>query len=128
MVGRFTPRPLHRRGVRCTRWRFRLLVQAACQDLPGFVRRRLHNVAVTVEDVPTADIAAGGAPLGYYQGTPIGYRGPSYTMAMPDKITVYRQPLLAVCSSQAELREEVRLTVLHEIGHFFGISDEELPF
>jgi predicted Zn-dependent protease with MMP-like domain len=49
-------------------------------------------------------------------------------MVLPDKISIYRLPLLRACQSQRELREEVRLTVLHEIGHHFGISDEELPF
>ena len=49
-------------------------------------------------------------------------------MVLPDKITLYRLPLLAACHSQQELRDEVELTVLHEVGHYFGIEDSELPF
>ena len=64
----------------------------------------------------------------WVEGTPIGLRGTDYSLALPDKITVYRRPLLAACHTQRELRDEVRLTVLHEIGHYFGIDDAELPF
>ena len=46
---------------------------------------------------------------------------------LPDRITIYRQPILAQCRSEAEVREEIRLTVLHEIGHYFGLADDELP-
>ena len=88
----------------------------------------LVGVAVTVEDTPSRIIRLEGGALGLYEGTPIGQRGTDYTMALPDKITVYRRPLLAACNTQRELRDEIRLTVLHEIGHYFGIEDAELPF
>ena len=104
------------------------MVESAWRDLPPTVHRRLRNIAITVEDYPSFDDAGGEGPLGLYQGTPIGERGTGYTMVLPDKITVYRLPLLAVCDTQRELRHEVRLTVLHEIGHYFGMGDDELPF
>ncbi len=121
-------RPSRRRGVRCTRWRFRRMVRLACDGLPRRFQHLLRNVAVTVEEQPSRMIRLEGGALGLYEGTPIGLRGTDYTMALPDKITVYRRPLLAACHTQRELRDEVRLTVLHEIGHYFGIDDSELPF
>ena len=85
-------------------------------------------MVVTVDDFPSRTIRLEGGALGLYEGTPIGLRGTDYSLALPDKITVYRRPLLAACHTQRELRDEVRLTVLHEIGHYFGIDDAELPF
>jgi predicted Zn-dependent protease with MMP-like domain len=117
-----------RRGVQCSPWRFNQLVEQACASLPPRFHVLLQNVAITVEDRPSDVIEAEGGALGLYEGTPLGDRGTSYTIAMPDKITIYRAPLMAACSSFAELREEIRLTVLHEIGHYFGMSDDELPF
>ena len=128
MRGRWASRPVRRPGVRCTRWRFRRLVRDACDRLPPRFQRLLLNVAVTVEDAPTTPSVAEGDPLGLYEGTPLGQRGTGYTMALPDKITVYRVPLLASCHSQRELRAEIELTVLHEIGHHFGMEDAEIPF
>ncbi len=117
-----------RRGVQCSPWRFNQLVAQACASLPPRFQSLLQNVAITVEERPSADVEADGGALGLYEGTPLGERGTSYTLAMPDKITIYRAPLMATCGSYAELREEIRLTLLHEIGHHFGLSDEELPF
>lgn len=128
MQGPFRIRPARRRGVRCSRWRFRRLVQRACEQLPARFQRMLSNVAVTVEDLPPRDLLSDGGALGVYQGTPVGERGTGYTMVLPDRITIYRVPLLASCHTQRELRDEVQLTILHEIGHFFGIGDDELPF
>ena len=125
----YRPRPTRRRGVRCSRWRFYHLVQRACRELPPRIQRQLVNVAVTVEDVPSSELLMpGDDPLGLYQGTPIQERGTGYTMVLPDKITVYRLPLLSTCHTQRELRDEVRLTVLHEVGHYFGLDDDEIPF
>lgn len=128
MHGGFQRRPYRPGGVRCTRWRFRQMVLGACDELPPRFQRLLRNVAVTVEDHPSEEVRREGGALGLYQGTPVGERGTGYTMVLPDKITIYRTPLLAACHSQQELRDEVRLTVLHEIGHYFGIDDSELPF
>jgi predicted Zn-dependent protease with MMP-like domain len=96
--------------------------------MPPRFQTLLRNVAVMVEDVPNRTIRLEGGALGLYEGTPIGLRGTDYTMALPDKITIYRRPLLAACNTQRELRDEVRLTVLHEVGHYFGIEDADLPF
>jgi len=104
------------------------MVRLACDALPRRFQTLLTNVAVTVEETPSRIVRLQGGALGLYEGTPIGQRGTDYTMALPDKITVYRRPLLAACNTQRELRDEIRLTVLHEIGHYFGIEDADLPF
>jgi len=104
------------------------MVEHACEELPVGVRHLLRNVAVTVEDLPPPDFHVAAGALGLYQGTPIGQRGESYTMTLPDKITVYRLPLLAACQSRRELEEEIRLTILHEVGHYFGLGEDDIPF
>jgi predicted Zn-dependent protease with MMP-like domain len=103
--------------------------------LPEQFRARLSNVAVVVDEWPPDDADdAGGGPdgdepelLGLYQGVPYGDRATDYHLALPDRITIYRRPILAQSRTEAEAREEVRLTVLHEIGHYFGLGDDELP-
>lgn len=128
MVGKVRPRPSRRRGIRCSPWRFQQLVTHAYARLPHPVQEALSNVAVTIEDRPPRDVRATGGALGFYQGTPLGERGTGYNLALPDKVTVYRVPLLEACHSMAELREEITLTLLHEIGHHFGLDDDQLPF
>lgn len=89
----------------------------------------MSNVAVVVEDRPPDEVRAGGGALGLYQGTPLGGRGnESYSMVLPDRVSIYRLPLLRACHTEADLREEITLTLLHEIGHHFGLDEHELPF
>lgn len=128
------------RGVR-HRWKtdrrcFQRLVIEAVHSLPDEFRARVENVAVVVAEWPDDDEAEAsiesGAPedsdlLGLYQGVPYGERTQGYNMTLPDRITIYRQPILASVRTEAEAREEIRLTVLHEIGHYFGLGDDELP-
>jgi predicted Zn-dependent protease with MMP-like domain len=102
---------------------FGQLVRDALDELPEDIRGLMTNVAVTVEDIPPP----GENLLGLYQGVPWGKRGPYYTGALPDKITIYRLPLERVAGGDPErLRAAVRRTVFHEIAHHFGISDERL--
>ena len=102
---------------------FERLVGDALDDLPDDLGRLMTNVAVTVEDEPPP-----GQPLlGLYQGVPWGKRGPYYSGALPDKITIYRVPLERISGGDPErLRALVRRTVFHEIAHHFGISDARL--
>ncbi len=102
---------------------FAALVREALDELPDEIRDLMSNVAVTVEDDPPP----GERLLGLYQGIPWGERGPYYAGVLPDKITIYRRPLERAAGGDAKrLRREVRRTVLHEIAHHFGISDERL--
>jgi predicted Zn-dependent protease with MMP-like domain len=98
-------------------------IEAAIESLPRELRERMANVDIVVEDEPPP-----GEPLlGLYQGIPLTRRTSGYAGALPDKITIYRGPLLRLYGHEPErLRREVRRVVLHEIAHHFGISDERL--
>lgn len=123
------------RGVpqryRTDRRTFDRIVREVLRTLPPEFQERISNLAVVVEEWPPADgdedDGHGADLLGLYQGIPYGERESGYNMVLPDRITIYRQTILAACRSEAEAREEIRLTVLHEIGHYFGLGDDELP-
>ena len=102
---------------------FEEYVQDALDALPAELREQMSNVKLVVEDEPP-----GGRPLlGLYEGVPLTRRPSSYAGALPDKITIYRGPLVRLYGSDEErLRREVKRVVLHEIAHHFGISDERL--
>jgi predicted Zn-dependent protease with MMP-like domain len=106
-----------------TREEFEGLVADALDGIPAELTAAMSNVAVLVEDDPPA-----GDPflLGLYVGTPLTERGSWYAGVLPDHITIYRRPILAVCRSPQEVVEQVRITVVHEIAHHFGIDDERL--
>ncbi len=106
------------------RARFEELVAEAIDELPPWVQERLENVQVIVEDHPPRD-----APdlLGLYEGIPLTERGNEYTWALPDRITLYRSTIeLEAGRDPSAVREVVADTVIHEVAHFFGISDERL--
>lgn len=106
-----------------SRRRFERLVVEALDGLPAWVRERLENVDVLVEDTPPADEPG---LLGLYEGVPLTERA-EYTWALPDRITLFRSTIEAEAGSDENaLRRVVRETVVHEFGHFFGISDERL--
>lgn len=114
------------------RGRFLRLVGRALAGLPSPYRDWLENVDVVVERRPTrraleyAGLAPDESLFGLYEGVPLTERTSDYGMVLPDKITIYQEPLERAFSSRAELAKEVRWTVLHELAHHFGISDEEL--
>ena len=98
-------------------------VTGAVESLPRDLREAMSNVAILVEDEPPP----GSRLLGLYQGVPLTERTTSYGGVLPDKITIYRRPLERLAGADpARLRREIRRTVLHEIAHHFGISDERL--
>lgn len=124
------PRDLaaRRRG----RHRFERIVERALRRLPREISERMVNVDVLVSDWPTREqLAATGIPedetiLGLYEGIPLTQRGTHYGMVLPDRITLFRRPLEERCHSEYDLVNEVRRTVIHEVAHHFGISDERL--
>jgi predicted Zn-dependent protease with MMP-like domain len=103
--------------------RFEQYAQDAVDSLPSDLRGNMSNVEIVVEDEPPP-----GQPLlGLYQGVPLTARSSHYGGALPDKITLYRGPLIRLYGHDSDLlRTEVRRVVLHEIAHHFGISDERL--
>jgi predicted Zn-dependent protease with MMP-like domain len=106
-----------------TREEFEGLVADALDGIPAELTAAMSNVAVLVEDDPPADDPF---LLGLYVGTPLTERGSWYAGVLPDRITIYRRPILAVCRSPQEVVEQVRITVVHEVAHHFGIDDERL--
>ena len=105
------------------------LVRRAYRRLPPAVLDALDNVDVTVEEWPGPNeqdlLEEGGTLFGLYHGVPLTDReggGP----ALPDRITLYRQPLLQSCASRAELAREIRITLWHEVGHYLGLDEDDL--
>ena len=107
--------------IHVDRGRFELLVGDALDSLPAELGVLMENVAVVVEDAhPTEDL------LGLYEGVPLTERDDYGGLAMPDKITLYREPLCEICNDQEELVEEIAVTMVHEVAHHFGIDDDTL--
>lgn len=106
-----------------SRERFEELVAAALDTIPPELSRLVDNVAVFVED----DSPAGRPPLlGLYEGTPLTSRDTSYAGALPDRITLYRRPIVRGCATESDVIRQVRITVAHEVAHHFGIDDDRL--
>jgi predicted Zn-dependent protease with MMP-like domain len=101
--------------------RFEELVADALDEIPEALGRLMDNVWVTVEDLPEEP-----GLLGLYSGIPLTEREAYGGMAMPDRITLYRIPICAMCRSEDDVVEVVRDTVIHEVAHHFGIDDERL--
>jgi predicted Zn-dependent protease with MMP-like domain len=106
------------------RARFARLVSRALADLPPELRDRMRNIEIVIEDEPDAAAEREGL-LGLYQGVPLTERA-SADPYLPDRICIYRKPIETMTSSPARQRRLVRDTVVHEIAHHFGISDERL--
>lgn len=103
--------------------RFEQLVAAAIDVIPPDLSRHMENVAIVIEDLPPDDHPG---VLGLYEGIPLTARGSWYVATMPDRIRIFRLPILRMCTSQAHVVREVYITVVHEIGHHFGIDDDRL--
>jgi predicted Zn-dependent protease with MMP-like domain len=105
------------------RARFEDLVAQALDEIPAELAGLVDNVVVLVED----DVEPGSPPLlGLYHGVPLTERGHYYAGAMPDRITIYRLPILGICRTEDDVVREVHVTVVHEIAHHFGIDDDRL--
>ena len=102
---------------------FEALVDRALDDIPDEITALVHNVALLVEDEPPE-----GEPdlLGLYDGIALTDRWGDPMMELPDRIFIFRNPLLDFCDTEEQLVDEVRITVVHEIAHHFGIDDERL--
>lgn len=101
---------------------FEDLVARGLDAIPEGLARLMDNVAIFVEDQKP------GRPwlLGLYEGIPLTKRGTGYAGALPDRITIYRIPIIRNCRSNADVVRQVQVTVIHEVAHHFGISDERL--
>lgn len=101
--------------------RFEPLVADALDRVPEGFAMAVDNVAFLV-----ADHAEGRSLLGLYEGIPLTKRGNHYGGAMPDRITLFRETICAACASEEEVRELVYTTIVHELGHYFGMTDGAL--
>jgi predicted Zn-dependent protease with MMP-like domain len=109
--------------VRMGRARFEELVGDALDAVPGQLMDLLDNVVILVEDDAPADDPD---LLGVYEGHALTERGWDYGGVLPDRIVIYRRPILSICDTEADVVDEVRVTVVHEIAHHFGIDDARL--
>ena len=107
-----------------SRRRFEQLAAEAIDGLPAWVLERLDNVEVVVEDEPPP----GQSLLGLYEGVPLTRRGEHYTWALPDRITLFQRPIedAARTGGERSLKRVIADTVIHEVAHFFGITDDRL--
>jgi predicted Zn-dependent protease with MMP-like domain len=116
---------------RMTREDFNNVVGEALDSLPAEFRRRIRNVAVLVEDLPPDQPAPKrGQPrvlrLGLFHGVPMTKKSVFGLPGGPDYVVLYQKNIEAVCSSEAEVRHQIRQTVIHEMGHYFGMTEEQL--
>jgi predicted Zn-dependent protease with MMP-like domain len=105
-----------------TRARFEELVSEALDQVPAQFAEAMDNVVVLVEE----DNEESPGILGLYHGIALTERTSDYGGVLPDRISIYRRPILGMCGSEPEVVEEVLITVMHELGHHFGINDERL--
>jgi predicted Zn-dependent protease with MMP-like domain len=117
--------------VEVSRGEFERMVGDALDEIPDALASQLENVAVVVEDWPSreqlARLGPGHTLLGLYEGVPLTVRGPlSYSGVAPDRITIFQGPLSRRARDVDELAAQVRVTVLHEVGHYFGMDDVRL--
>ena len=114
------------------RERFEQLVNEAVNSLPDEFLEHMDNIDILVADTPTSAQARRGKTgrnntlLGLYEGVPQTYRTSGYNMVLPDKITIFQQPIESISQSDDDIRKNVQHVVLHEIAHHFGISDKRL--
>jgi predicted Zn-dependent protease with MMP-like domain len=113
---------------------FESLVEKALDGLPEEFADLLENVAVMVEEEPDPEDleALGMEPdeelFGLYQGIPLDERNTFYQGAMPDRVFIYRGPILRHCETRRQVIREIRDTVVHELGHHFGLDEEDMPY
>ena len=115
-----------------TREAFEALVEEALREIPKRFRAAMHNVAVVVEDEPPQDvldeleIPAEDTLFGLYQGTPLTERSWGHGNNLPDRISIYQGPIEEACEDEDEIRDTIAETVIHEFGHYFGMSEEQI--
>ena len=112
--------------------RFTALVEDALRAIPRRFQEAMKNVAVVVEDEPSQellddlDMEPDDTLFGLYHGTPLTQRDSNYGNTLPDRISIYQLPIEDACEDEEDIRQCVAETVIHEFGHYFGLSEEEI--
>ncbi len=109
-----------------TRSEFEQTVQDVLEEIPDMFRYALENVVILVEEEPDAP-ENDGELLGLYEGTPLPDRGVGH-VGLPDRIRIFRGPILRVCRNDKQVAHEIRDTLIHELGHHMGLDDHEMPY
>ena len=118
--------------MRISRKQFEDTVEKAIEKIPEIFRAQLNNMTITVEDLPSQellremDIPAYETLFGVFTGVPLPERSVTEPPIYPDVIIIFREPLMAACQSFKELEEEIGITVVHELAHYLGLSEERL--
>ena len=112
--------------------RFEQLVERAYQKIPDKFKERIENVVIKVEDYPTREdleklkIRNEGLLLGLYRGTPLNQRSVWQGIRLPDEIVLYQKDIERVCRNDGEIENRINEVLQHELGHYFGLSDDEI--
>jgi predicted Zn-dependent protease with MMP-like domain len=115
-----------------TRREFERLVAEAVMLIPGRFRREMKNISLEVEEEPSAELLAEmeldppDSLYGLYQGTPLTERTWGHGNTLPDRITIFQRPIEEDCQDDDEIRAVIGETLIHEVGHYFGLSEEEI--
>jgi len=118
--------------MKLTRKEFEEVVVSSLKRLPKFFREKMENVDVAIEDraskylLSDMGLRSPFELLGLYQGVPLDRRGFYYGNVLPDKITLFQTPIESMCKTREEVEEKIKEVVIHEVGHYFGLSDERL--
>ena len=111
---------------------FQIFVEEALSNLPEEFKSRLENISIVIEEEPSAEDhdshADGMELLGISRGVPLPVRSVNALPGLPDQIAIFRGPILRISSSREEAIREIRETIVHELGHYFGLSDEDMEF
>jgi len=118
--------------MKLTRKEFEEAVVSALNRLPKFIKEKMENVDVVVEPRASQELLnemglrSPSELLGLYQGVPYDRRGFYYGNVLPDKITLFQNPIELICETREEVNEKVREVMIHEVGHYFGLDDDRL--
>ncbi len=118
--------------MKLTRSEFDELVISALRGLPRSIKKKMKNVDVVVEErasrelLDEMELRSPFELLGLYQGIPLDQRGFYYGNVLPDKITLFQVPIESLCTTREEMEEKIREVVVHEVGHYFGLTDKRL--
>ena len=111
------------------REQFDQVVEEEFESVPDLFRKNLENVRIVVEDEPHQQLNRGrGLLLGLYQGIPLNKRGSAYGAypVVPDTITLFRKNIESIAANEEDVRRQIRVTLIHEIGHYYGMSEADI--